>query len=164
MNATQLMKHAVTIATVGAIGFVDLVPAIAAPVPSSTTIVKMAAPDTLDQVRVRRGRRGGIGPGIAFGVLGAVAGIAASNRYNYGPGYYGQYYGGSGYYGSPYYGSDYYGGYAYDPGPAVALGVIGAAAGAIAGAPYGAPGVRRGRCWITTDAERNFGYWGSCYR
>lgn len=163
MTARHILKHAVTIAAAGAIACVDLAPAIAAPVPTSTAIVKAAAPDMLDQVRVRRGRRGAVGAGIAFGMIGAMAGIAAANRYNYGYGYgyYGpDYYGDPGYYGSPYYGRGYYGGYAYDPGPAIALGVIGAAAGAIAGAP----GIRRGRCWVVTDSERNFGYWGRCYR
>lgn len=171
MNTKQMMMRAVTIAAAGAIAFVDVAPVIAAPVLSSTATVKMAVPDMLDQVRVRRGRRGAIGAGIALGVIGAVAGAAAASRsYDYGPGYYAPgYYGGpayygTGYYGEPYYGRRYYGGYTYDPGPAVALGVIGAVAGAMAVAPGYAPRVvQRGRCWITTD-DRGYGYWGSCRR
>ena len=130
-------------------------PSFAAPVPSSIVAVKTAAPDILDQVRARRGRGGAIGAGVVLGVIGAVAGAAAAqNQYYYDPGYYG----GPGYDVDP----GYYGP-AYDPGAAMALGVIGAAAGAIAGAPYYAtPGVRPGRCWIVTDRDRNFGYWGRC--
>jgi hypothetical protein len=170
MNTKQLMLRAVTIAAAGAIAFVDVVPVIAAPVLSSTATVKMAAPDMLDQVRVRRGRGGAVGAGIALGVLGAVAGAAAASRsydngpgyydapgYNNGPAYYGEYDGG------PYYGRPYYGGYSYDPGPAVALGVIGGVAGAMADAPVYAPR-QRGRCWIDTDSGRGYGYWGSCRR
>lgn len=176
MNRKQLMMRAVTIAAAGAIACADVAPVIAAPVLSSTATLKTAAPDMLDQVRVRRARRGAVGAGIALGVLGTVAGAAAASRsYDYGPryyapGYYGgpAYYGagyyGTGYYGEPYYGRRYYRRYTYDPGPAVALGVIGAVAGAMAVAPGYAPRTsQRGRCWISTD-ERGYGYWGSCRR
>jgi hypothetical protein len=167
MTRKQLMMRAVTIAAAGAIAFVDVVPAVAAPVLSSTVIVKSSAPDTLDQVRWRGGRRGLAGVGIGLGVLGAVAGIAAARRYDDSSGYYASdYYGGGPVYGNGgYYGSSYYGGYGYDPGPGVALGVIGGVAGAMASAPGYAPRVSsRGRCWITTDADRNYGYLGRCYR
>jgi hypothetical protein len=167
MNTKHLMLRAVTIAAAGAVAFVDVMPAVAAPVLSSTATVKSAAPDMLDQVRIRRGRRGNIGAGIALGVIGAVAGAAASSRsYGYGPGYYAPgYYGGGGYYGSPDYGSGYYGGYGYDRGPGLALGIIGGVAGAMANAPGYAPRVMQGgRCWVTTDSDRNYGYWGRCYR
>ena len=55
--------------------------------------------------------RGGWGPGIAGGLIGAaIIGGLASNAYAYGPGY--------GYYGYPYaggYAPAYYGGYGYAP-------------------------------------------------
>ncbi len=164
MKRTQLMKRAIMIAAAGTLVFGDTVPAIAAPVLSGTATVKMAAPDMLDQVRIRRGRGPAIGAGVVLGVIGAMGGAAAArNRYYYSPGYYDPgYYGGPVYYGSPYYGYGYDGGYAYDPVPGIALGVIGAAAGAMAGAPYVVPGVQRGRCWVETDRDRAFGYWGRC--
>jgi hypothetical protein len=172
MNTKQMLVRTVTIAAAGAIAFVEMVPAAAAPVLSSTAIVKSTAPDMLGQVRWRGGRRGYAGVGIGLGIIGAVAGIAAARAYDYGPGYgYGSgyyapgYYGDGAYYGSPYYGRRYYGGYAYDPGPAIALGVIGGVAGAMASAPRYTPGVSvRGRCWISTDSDRGYGYYGACYR
>ena len=97
-------------------------------------------------------------------MIGALAGAAAAQNQGYygpyyGPGYYGPGYYGPGYYGGPGY---YYGGYSYDPGPAIALGVLGAAVGAMARAPYRTPGVRRGGCWVETDSTRGYGYWGRC--
>ena len=164
MTRTQLLKRAVAIGIVGAMVLAETVPAFAAPVFSSTTVVKTTAPNMFDQVRSRRGRV--IGAGVALGVIGALAGAAAAQNqgYYYGPGYYGpDYYGGP--YGAGYYAPGYYGDYydpGYDPGAAMALGVIGAAAGAIAAAPYRAPGLRRGGCWVETDSTRGFGYWGRC--
>ena len=148
MNAKQLMKRAIAIGIVGTIAFCETVPAIAAPVPSSTVIVKTAAPNMLEQVRVRRGRRGPFGPGFAFGVIGTIAAIAAQSQYYQAdPGYYvgPGYYAGPGYYVEP--------GYA-GPGYYVEPGYV----------PYAAPVVvvPSGRCWITTDRDRNFGYWGRC--
>ena len=164
MNAKHLMKRAIAAGIVGAMAFCEAVPAIAAPVPSSTVVVKTMAPNALDQVRARRGRGGAIGAGAVLGVIGAIAGAAAAqNQYYPDPGHYGgpAYYGGPGYdVGPGSYGGPGYYGPRYDPGAAVALGVMGAAAGAIAGAPrYASPG---GRCWIVTDRDRNYGYWGRC--
>jgi hypothetical protein len=167
VNKKQLMMRAVTIAAAGAIALVDLVPAVAAPVLSSTAMVKSTAPDMLGQVRWRGGRRGFAGVGIGLGVLGAVAGIAGARSYDYGPAYYGggPYYGGASYgtpyYGSPYYGDRYSGGYAYHPGPEIPLGMIG---GVTATSDYGAVAYSPGRCWITTDSDRGYGYFGRCYR
>ena len=49
----------------------------------------------------------------------------------------------------PYYDYDYGPVYSYEP--------------SYAPAPvYRAP--RAGRCWVDTDSDRGFGYWGSCYR
>jgi hypothetical protein len=93
-----------------------------------------------------------------------MAGAAAAQKqYYYGPGYYAPgYYGGPGYYGPGYYygGPGYYGP-GYDPGAAIALGVIGTVGAVIAGAPY-APALRPGQCWVATDKDRNYGYWGQC--
>ena len=166
MQGSQLIKRTVAIGIVGALVLCDMAPSIAAPVLSSTAVVKMTAPNMLEQVRARRGRGRAVGAGVALGVLGALAGAAAVQS----QGYYGPaYYGGPGYYGPGYYGPGYYGGrgyyrdeYGYDPGPAVAFGILGAAAGAIAGAPYRAPRLRRGGCWNVTNSDRNYGYWGSC--
>jgi len=165
MKRTQLLKRTIASGIVGAMVLCETVPAFAAPVFSSTAIVKTTAPNMLDQVRSRRGRA--IGAGVALGMIGALAGAAAAQNqgYYYGPGYYGPgYYGGPygpGYYGPGYYGYGYYDP-GYDPGAAIALGVIGAAAGAIAGAPYRTPRLRRGGCWVETDSTRGFGYWGRC--
>ena len=94
MNRIQLAKRAIVIGIAGTMVLSDAVPVFAAPVPSSTAIVKASAPDMIDHVRSRRSQRVGAG---------------------------------------------------------IALGVIGAAAGAIAGTPYRAPRLRRGACWIETD-------------
>ena len=66
--------------------------------------------------------------------------IGPGHRYG-GP----DYYGGRGYYS----GSDYYGGPGYYSGP-----------GYYDRSSY--YGGRRGRCWVTTDRDRNYGYWGPC--
>ena len=163
MKKTLLLKRAIAIGIVGAMVLCETVPSLAAPVPSSAAIVKTTAPNMLDQVRSRRGRA--IGAGVALGVIGALAGAAAAqNQGYYGPYYGSGYYGGPGYYGPGYYGGPgyYYSEYSYDPGPAIALGVLGAAVGAMARAPYRAPGLRRGGFWVETDSTRGYGYWGRC--
>jgi len=164
MKMKQSMKRAIVIGIAGAIAFGEAAPSFAAPVPSSTVAVKTTAPDMVDQVRSRRSRA--VGAGVALGVIGAMVGAAAAqNQYYYGgPGYYAPgYYGGPVYYGPGYYGGDDYGyGYRYDPGPAIALGIVGAAAGAMTATPYRRARPRGGACWILTDRDRNFGYWGQC--
>ncbi|HTM53528.1 MAG TPA: hypothetical protein VL175_05840 [Pirellulales bacterium] len=65
MNKTQLVKRAIVIGIAGAMVISDAVPSFAAPVPSSTAIVKTSAPDMLDHVRSRRSQR--VGAGIALG-------------------------------------------------------------------------------------------------
>ncbi|MBX6424799.1 MAG: hypothetical protein IRZ09_02575 [Variibacter sp.] len=121
-------------------------PAAAGPLSSSAPEVKAAAPSGVIMVQGRRqgwrghdgGRRhGGRGAGIAAGlaagaIFGAAAAAAASQPY-YEPSY-GGYYGG--YYGAP---SGYYGG------PGVVY--------------EQAPGAR---CWVSTDRDRGYGYWGRC--
>jgi hypothetical protein len=65
MNKTQLVKRAIVIGIAGAMVISDAVPSFAAPVPSSTAIVKTSAPDMLDHVRSRRSQR--VGAGVALG-------------------------------------------------------------------------------------------------
>jgi hypothetical protein len=83
---------------------------------------------------------GGVAAGLAAGaILGAMA---AEGGYYYGPDYYGP----GPYYGY-YYGPGYYGGpYAYEPPPAYVR-------------PLPRPG---GQCWIETDKDRGYGYYGPC--
>jgi len=57
--------RAIVIGIAGAMVISDAVPSFAAPVPSSTAIVKTSAPDMLDHVRSRRSQR--VGAGIALG-------------------------------------------------------------------------------------------------
>lgn len=84
------------------------VPASAAPVAPSQNIVKQTLPQQTEDVRWRRGRY--VGPAVALGVFGAVAGAIAADRYYrrhyyyepYYPAYYGpQYYYGPRYYNGP---------------------------------------------------------------
>ena len=85
MNTTWLVKRAIVIGIAGAMVLSEAVPAFAAPVPSSTAIVKSSAPDMIEHVRSRRGQR--IGAGVALGVIGALVGAAAvQNQYYYGSG------------------------------------------------------------------------------
>jgi hypothetical protein len=83
-------------------------PSGAAPISSSMTILKQAAPSSgVTDVRYRhyrgRGYYGNPGAAIGLGILGAAAGAAALGAYGaYGPGYYGPGYYAPGYYGAPY--------------------------------------------------------------
>jgi PXPV repeat (3 copies) len=89
----------------------------------------------------RNGRNAAIIGGFAAG---ALVGAAVANSY-YGPGYYGP-----GYYDDYAYAPDY----AYEPGPVY-----------VAPAPtYVAPApiYRSGRCWVATDRDRGYGYYGPC--
>ena len=76
-----------------------------------------------------------VGPGYRYGGYGYYGSYGYPGYYD-GYGYPG-YYGGPGYYSGPRHRrSDYY----YAP-------------------SYGA---RHGHCWVTTDRDRNYGYWGWC--
>ncbi len=75
----------------------------------------------------------GAGAAIGFGV-GALVGAAAASASN---GYYGPAYGPGPYAYEP--------GYAYQPAPA-----------------YRAYDYAPAKCWITTDKDRGYGYYGSC--
>ena len=116
----QTIKLAVVGAIIGAVavGVGSVSPSWAAPVSSSTTAFKQAAPSDVTDVRYRRyyGRRYyNPGAAIGLGILGAAVGAAVIGSGHYGPGY--GYYGpGYGYYGWGYYGSAYpYGRGYYDP-------------------------------------------------
>jgi hypothetical protein len=110
---------------------------------AAMTLAVVAVPDQAD-ARWRGGHRG-YGGGVAAGVLGGLAagailgGIAAGQGY-YGPGYYGSDYYGPGY--------DYGGPYAYEPAPVYIQPVPRA--------------YRGGGCWIVTDKDRGYGYYGAC--
>jgi len=114
----QTIRQAVVTAIAGAVALGAVTSSWAAPVSSSTTIVKESAPPSVSDVRYRGGGRyyrnnsAGVALGV-LGIVGAVAGAAAygNGYYGGGPGYYRQgYYGGpQGYYGAP------NGGYAYEP-------------------------------------------------
>ena len=109
---------------------------------AALTLAVVAVPDQAD-ARWRGGHRGYGGGGVAAGIIGGLAagailgGIAADQGY-YGPGYYGQDYYGPGYYGGP---------YAYEPGPVYVQPM---------------PRYRSGGCWIVTDKDRGYGYYGAC--
>src|SRR5665213_371257 len=111
----QTTKRAVAVAVVGAVMLGSVPPSWAAPISSSMTILKQAAPSSgVTDVRYRhyrgRGYFGNPGAAIGLGILGAVAGASAYGAYGaYGPGYYGSGYYGPGYYGPGYYAPGYYG-------------------------------------------------------
>jgi hypothetical protein len=84
--------------------------------------------------------------GFIAGAAVGTAAAAASGGY-YGPGYYDNGYDGPGYAPGYAYQSDD-AGYAYGAAPAYADDSY----------AYAAPS----RCWITTDGDRGFGYYGSC--
>jgi hypothetical protein len=87
------------------------------------------------------------GIGFAAGtILGSA--VASQHRY-YGPYAYDPYpYGGPAYAYEPAYSYDPGPAYAYEPGPVYSY--------------EPAPTLSFGRCWISTDNSRPFGYWGAC--
>jgi hypothetical protein len=94
---TQTMKRALVIAIAGTIGLAAVTPSWSAPVLSSTTAVKAAAPSAVSDVRYRYRNRGysrNTGAAVAVGVLGVAGALAARSAYqrnSYGyPGYYQQ--------------------------------------------------------------------------
>jgi hypothetical protein len=109
----QTTKCAVAVAVVGAVMLGSAPPSGAAPISSSMTILKQAAPSSgVTDVRYRhyrgRGYYGNPGAAIGLGILGAAAGAAALGAYGaYGPGYYGPGYYAPGYYAPGYYGAPY---------------------------------------------------------
>jgi hypothetical protein len=164
-----LQQRATAAGFAGAMFFGAVVPGWSAPVMTNTAVLKSAHAEQSDVIDVRsRGRTAaGIGIGLAAGALVGAA-IANSNR-----GYY---------YGDPYYARGYGYNYGYAPPPPPPVyyaepepfyeepAVVYAPAprqvysGAYSGA-YAAPidpnGPQR-RCWVATDRDRGFGYWGVC--
>ncbi len=106
----------------------------------------------LAAVTPSQARGGRVAAAVAGGlVAGAVIGAAAANS--------GYYYGGPGYYYGP--------GYAYEPayayGPGYAYGPAPVYAEPVYAAPvYAQPVYRGGRCWVSTDSDRGFGYYRAC--
>ncbi len=109
MNTLRSKLTAIGLA--GTVGFgavaISNIPASAAPVAPSQNIVKQTTPQQTEDVRWRRRH---VGPAVALGVFGAVAGAIAADRYYrrnyyyqpYYPAYYGpQYYYGPGHYYGP---------------------------------------------------------------
>lgn len=173
MKRSNMIMGALAISLVGAAAIATSRPASAAPVSPGMIALKGASPSMVTDVRYRRNRV--VGAAVAAGVLGALVGAAAAQDSNYyGPGYYGPGYYNTGYYNTGYYGRNYYRqsyqdgpgyypGYAYNPGAALAFGMVGAATNAAMGVPvYANPLTRGGRCWIETDPSRGYGYWGWC--
>lgn len=161
MSGQQLITRITAICVASAIGLIN--PVSAAPVLSSTSIVKSSLPNETLQVRSRN-RGGAIAAGAAIGMIGAIVGTAAArNQYYYGPGYYAPGYYGPGYYGpyggSPYPYGGYYYGYGYGPSGAV---VAGAVIGSVIGtaAALSQYNYRQGRYYRYPWVYDSRGYYG----
>ena len=111
-------------------------------VAATMIIAAVAVPDSAD-ARWRGRGGGGVAAGIIGGLAaGAIIGSMANQGY-YGDGYYGP-----GYAYGPGYGYGYGSGpYAYEPAPV-----------------YFVPrrAYRGGSCWVVTDKDRGYGYYGAC--
>ena len=109
----QTMKRALVAAIAGATALGAVTPSWSAPMLSSTTAVKAAAPSALSDVRYGYHgydrNRGVNGAAVALGILGIAGAVAASSAYRQRPYGYGAYDGGYGYGGGPYYGPANYG-------------------------------------------------------
>lgn len=107
----QTLKRAVVIAVTSAVALGAVSPSWAAPVLSSTTAVRSAAPSAVSAVRYRGHRRyyRNNGAGIALGILGVAGAVAGAAVYDRG------YYGDRGYYRQGYYGGGPYDGYGGGP-------------------------------------------------
>ena len=141
-----LARSVVGIGVACVIALTSLSPAAAAPVMTSTAILKSAAPSDVVDVRWRGRRGGAVAAGVAAGlIVGGIAAAAASPRYyDHGPRAY--HYGGPVYYAPP----PVY----VEPAP------VYAAPPAYYGPAHDPNGPVR-RCWIATD-ERGYGYWQPC--
>ena len=102
----RTMKRTVVIAVAGAVVFGAVSPSWAAPVFSSTSAVREAAPSAVSDVRYRGHRRAyrNNGAGIALGVLGVAGAIAGAAAYDHRYSGDHRYYGDRGYYRQGYYG------------------------------------------------------------
>lgn len=162
MNSLQ--QRAIVTALTSAMTLGAVAPGWSAPVMTNTAVLKSVHAQNSDLIDVRS-RGGRVAAGIGLGlVAGAIVGGAVANANR---GYY---------YGDPYYarGYGYNYGYAPPPPPPVyyAEPVYEEPAVVYAPAPrrvysgaYAAPidpnGPQR-RCWVATDRDRGFGYWGVC--
>ncbi|MCZ7657233.1 MAG: hypothetical protein M5U07_04965 [Xanthobacteraceae bacterium] len=129
----------------------------------------MASVDT-SEARWRGGKW--VAAGAIGLAAGAVIGSALASRSYYGPGYsygYGYGYAPAYSYGYPAYGYGYPAATYYEPAPtytyaAPAPTYVAPSYGYAAPAPayVAAPAVAPGRCWVATDRDKGFGYWGAC--
>ena len=145
----KLVKAITALGAVAATGGMIMLsaPASAAAVTTGAATIRTVAPnDVVDVQWGRRGwRRGGgaFAAGIATGIF---LGAAAASR----P-YYDEPYPAYGYEVSPAYGYENYG---YEPRSTYEPGVVYESAPVVVERPS--------RCWVATDKDRGFGYWGRC--
>ena len=134
---------------------------------AAMTLATVAAPDQADARWRGHGGYGygGYAAGAIIGGLAAgaiIGGIAANRGYYYGSGYYGGpgYYYGPGYYGPGYYGSSFFPGSGPHVGPyAYEVPVYVRPAQRYYRGGYAV----QGGCWVETDKDRGYGYYGPCY-
>jgi hypothetical protein len=133
---TRLNKRAIAVGLAGAMALGAVSTGIAAPVMTSTVVLKAAQPSEVVDVRWR-GRRGWAAAGIGF-AAGALIGstIARSRAY-----------------------PDYYDDEPAFSGPPPAVYVEPAPVYAVPPIDPNGPGRR---CWVSTDKDRGYGYWGPC--
>lgn len=159
MKTLQQRAIVATLATAMTVGAVA--PGWSAPVMINTAMLKSAHAQDTDLIDVRY--RGRAAAGIGLGLLaGALIGGAVANANR---GYY---------YGDPYYARGYGYNYGYAPPPPVYYAEPVYEAPAVVYAPprrvYAAPGYAmpvdpngpQRRCWVATDRDRGYGYWGAC--
>jgi hypothetical protein len=137
----RLNKRAMAVGLAGAMVLSAVSPSFAAPVMTSTAVLKAVQPGAITEVRWRG--RGWRGRGLAAAGIGLFAGaligsvIARAQAYPY-----------------------YYDGGPYDSAPVYAAPPpVYVEPGAVYAAPE--PAYPSG-CWITTDKDRGYGYWGAC--
>jgi hypothetical protein len=160
-----LQQRAIVAALSSAMTLGAVAPGWSAPVMTNTAVLKSAHAQSSDLIDVRS-RGGRVAAGIGLGlVAGAIVGGAVANANR---GYY---------YGDPYYARGYGYNYGYAPPvqyaePVYAEPVYEEPAVVYAPPPrriysgaYAAPidpnGPQR-RCWVATDRDRGYGYWGVC--
>ena len=153
-----LQQRAIVAVLAGAMTLGAVAPGWSAPVMTNTAVLKSAHAQNSDLVDVRH--RGRVAAGVGLGlVAGALIGGAVANANR---GYY---------YGDPYYarGYGYNYGYAAPPPPPVYYAepvyeeppVVYAPPRRVYAAPIDPNGPQR-RCWVATDRDRGYGYWGVC--
>lgn len=159
-----LQQRAIAIGLAGAMTLGAVAPGLAAPVMTNTAVIKNAHAERSDVIDVRS-RGGRVAAGIIGGLAaGALVGAAVANSRS---GYY---------YGDPYYARGYGYNYGYSPPPTyyvVPEPVYEEPPVVYAPPPrriYAQPGYAmpvdpngpQRRCWVATDRDRGYGYWGVC--